>query len=297
MADKNDKEAPPAANDEQDSLCGQRLAEARLSGKILIADIAKELHISEDKVQALESNDFDALGAAVFAKGYIRKYAQMVGLEEADLLAEYEELASASTVVPVLKARPRLRREMSPGPWIAVIVVIIIAATAYWWFTEMPFGGEPASPASPVEMEPEPAQERIEQSLDTGSGDSAEPTEVSDDVVRPAAESVAEAAPVSTDDVVEVEPQVAAEPLDDDQLRMSLTFSGDCWTEISDGNGRRLFFGLGNAGRTVELSGEPPFNALFGNVANVRIQVNGVDYAVKDLERRGRTARLTVTGS
>jgi cytoskeleton protein RodZ len=85
--------------------------------------------------------------------------------------------------------------------------------------------------------------------------------------------------------------------LGDGQMRVMLTYSGDCWTEITDASGRRLFFDLGTDGRTVELSGEAPFNVLFGNAENVRIRVNGADRAITAAERRGRTARLTIAGS
>ncbi len=42
--------------------------------------MAKELHLDEPKVQALEENQFDVLGAPVFAKGHLRKYAELVGV-------------------------------------------------------------------------------------------------------------------------------------------------------------------------------------------------------------------------
>jgi len=253
--------------------------------------VSKDLHIGEDTVAALEQNAFEALGAPVFAKGYIRKYSQLVGLDEGELLAEYEELASAAHVEPVLKARPRPRREMSPGPWIAVIVVIILAATAYWWFTERPFTSDAGTPVSPIPAEPEASQSDSSEAFgvaadntDVVAVDASQEEPADDTTVDPAGEPSAP------------ESQPVAEPPDDGKLRVLLSFSGDCWTEISDGNGRRLFFGLGSDGRTVELSGEAPFNALFGNAANVRIEVNGAEYAIKDSERRGRTARMTITG-
>ena len=166
MTDRNDNDTPEQAVEDQGPQCGQRLAEARLAQHVSVLDIAKELHISEETVAALERNEFESLGAAVFAKGYIRKYSQFVGLPEDELLAEYEQLASESTVVPVLKARPRPRREIAPGPWIAVFVVIILAATAYWWITERPFDDAtvPTEPAAATEPEARPpaAEEPID---------------------------------------------------------------------------------------------------------------------------------------
>lgn len=104
-------------------------------------------------------------------------------------------------------------------------------------------------------------------------------------------ESAAESPEVSVADPVQMP------VLSDGQMRMLVTYSGDCWTEITDAKGRRLFFGLGTDGRTVELSGEAPFNVLFGNADSVSIRVNGSERAISAAERRGRTARLTIAGS
>ncbi len=308
MADDRDNEtAEQAADAPRGPQCGERLAAARAERDISVSDIAKELHISEDKVDALERNEFDTLGAAVFARGYIRKYAQLMGLDEAELAAEYDSLASDSNILPELKARPRPRREMSPGPWIVLIVIIILAASAYWWFVERPVGEISATPpaepgtsipaaqpttAQPAAAEPATVQRDSGQPTDAAPVDAVAGTVV-DDVSQAAAEEID--APDMADEAGD---QVAVEPEspEDGQLRLLLTFSGDCWTEISDGTGRRLFFGLGSDGRTVELSGQAPINALFGNADSVRIEVNGVAYAIRPEERRGRTARLTIAG-
>ncbi len=203
----------------------------------------------------------------------------------------------------MLKARPRPRREMSPGPWIVLIVIIIITASAYWWFFERPLGegavvlpadpGTSAPTAQPASAQPAGTQPVAAQTSGEESADTAIDTEVGDSL-QPTVEDVDDA------DVADsVDEQDAVEPAapDDGRLRVLLTFSGDCWTEISDGTGRRLFFGLGSDGRTVELSGQAPINALFGNADNVRIEVNGEAYAIRPEQRRGRTARLTIAGS
>ena len=83
---------------------------------------------------------------------------------------------------------------------------------------------------------------------------------------------------------------------DDGQVTLSLAFSGDCWTEISDGSGRRLYFDQGSDGRTVELRGVAPFNVLFGNAGNVTLRVDGAAYDVGPADRWGR-ARFTISGN
>ncbi len=279
MSDDNDKlEESTPDEKSQGPLAGERLAEARREQQIAVIEIAKELHLDEYKVRALECNDFDVIGAPVFAKGHLRKYAQLVNVNEADVMADYYQLNRSTGAPPVITTRPRSRQVMSPGPWVAVIVVISVAATAYWWFaareatTETPVTGEVA----PLPQESLPVDEQ--------QTDIADET---DDLLTDEAEVFVEQEPVAA--VVAV--------TDDSVMRLSITYSGDCWTEITDASGRRLFFDLGKAGRTVNLSGEAPVHILFGDAANVSIEVNGGAFEIPAADRRGRTARLTITGS
>jgi len=297
MSDATDNPGDESPLDEaQGPVGGERLAAARREQKISLQEIAKELHLDEPKVRALERNDFDTLGAPVFAKGHLRKYAQLVGVDESDVMADYYQLNRAGGMPPLVSSRRRPRREMSPGPWIVVIVVLIVVATAYWWFTsepaeidkpELDLASLEASREAELEREPEqavtePKQEATEpeqEATEVGDDDSAVLESAGDEPEASAAEAV------------------QMPPLVDGQMRMLLTYTGDCWTEITDAGGRRLFFGLGKDGRTVELSGEAPFNVLFGNADNVLMRVNGTERPIAAEERRGRTARLTIAGS
>ena len=298
MGDATDKSEEETASSEQGPLGGERLAEARRAQQISVLEVAKELHLDEPKVRALERNEFDVLGAPVFAKGHLRKYAQLVQVDENDVMADYYQLSRASAMPPVISARPRPRREMSPGPWIAVIVGVIIVATAYWWFTSQPAVIE----QPPLELVPEESLSAPEpEALPAPEPESLPAPR---DESLPAAED--EAVEIADDDSAVLQSALAsdkssvantAQAPNDGQMQMLITYSGDCWTEISDAKGRRLFFGLGKDGRTVELSGEAPFNVLFGDAANVSIRVNGIERAISAAERRGNTARLTVSGS
>jgi len=282
MNDETDKAEETAQGEESKGpLAGERLAEARRVRQIPVIEIAKELHLDEYKVRALERNDFDVIGAPVFAKGHLRKYAQLVKVDEADVMADYYELNRSGAAPPLIYDRSRPRQVVALGPWVAAIVVIIVVAAAYWWFaahetvTESPVTGEVA----PLPQEIEPADEH---GVDLTASDDAETA---------APPTTLESEPP----VNEAAPEVAAaEPGD---MRLSISYSGDCWTEITDAAGRRLYFDLGKAGRTVRLSGEAPFNVLFGDAKNVSLVVNGRSFKIPAADRRGRTARLTITGS
>ena len=85
--------------------------------------------------------------------------------------------------------------------------------------------------------------------------------------------------------------------LGEGEVRVSITFLGECWTDIRDASGRRLFYDTGYEGQTVNVSGEAPLSVLFGVADNVSMTVNGRDFAIADADRRGRTARFMLHGS
>ncbi len=57
-------------------------------------------------------------------------------------------------------------------------------------------------------------------------------------------------------------------------LAFRLDFSGDCWVEISDADGR-LEFDLQRAGSTLDLAGNPPVTLLIGNASATTLTVAG----------------------
>lgn len=288
MTDEQDKageEEVETGSDEPRG--GERLAKARRERQISVHEVAKELHLDEHKVRALERNDFEILGAPVFAKGHLRKYAQLVGVNEDDLFADYYQLTRQDSAPPIIVGRRRSRQELSPGPWIAVIIVIIVAAAAYWWFAVFSAGaGAPTQPAA------EPVEEALLQqprSVDAPPPAVPETAPAEPESYAGVGDSAPEPEPVASD-----EPATASPAADDGQVTLGLTFSGDCWTEISDATGRRLYFDMGRSGQSVQLTGTAPFAALFGNVDNVAVTLDGRDYAVTSNSPGSRTARLTL---
>lgn len=290
MTDETDIDEEAASADVNGGpLAGERLAEARRKQQITVIEVAKELHLDERKVRALEQNEFEILGAPVFAKGHLRKYAQLVGVEINDVLADYYALTRSAAMPPVVGKVRKPARELTPGPWLAVLIAAIVIASLYWFFIARDDGG--AEP--PVSI----SDERPVEPDDIVSSDSA------DVESQPLAETSSLPADIAVDLPVEEAPQtgeaapdVPAAPagLADGEVRLTMQFSGDCWTEITDSSGRKLFFDLGSDGRVANVTGRAPLAVLFGNADNVSIRVNGEAYPIDARDRRGRTARLTI---
>jgi cytoskeleton protein RodZ len=287
MSDDVDNQHDEHSDDEAAGpVCGERLAEARRTQQISVNEIAKELHLDEPKVRALERNEFEMLGAPVFAKGHLKKYAQLVNVDPDDVLTDYYQLNRSASAPPVISIRGKQRRELSPGPWIVVIVVIVIVATAYWWFTSRPVTVDPDTPAT-QQQEELPEEQDIAVDQPAADDDFA----AADEPAPAVEEQTATDEPV-TEGIEQIVEEIPQPEVAEGQLHLLLTFTGDCWTEITDASGRRLLFMLGKDGRTVELSGVEPFNVLFGNPSNVTLRVNGEDYALPPTNRPDRPMRL-----
>ena len=315
--DKRDEEAPEAQAEGPRG--GERLAAARREKQISILEIAKELHVEEAKIRALENNDFDVLGAPVFAKGHLKKYAQLVGIDHDDVLTDYYRLTRSQEMPPVVVKRQKPSRELSPGPWIAAVAVVAVLGLAYWLLVERPFSPPavtrpPATDtAPPTEPETTDDESAVESTIDPAVESAEEPVvdqavdEPADQAVEePDSEAVTGTQPVAAEaaeagtaaaEPMPVTQQTAQPVIDEGDVRLSVTFLGDCWTEITDVSGRRLFFQLGRAGRTVNVSGNAPISVLFGDADNVAVRVNGEDYIIPPSSRRGRTARFTISGT
>jgi cytoskeleton protein RodZ len=288
---------PPDQGDAR-PLAGERLAALRRTREIPISDIAKQLHLDERKVSAIEQNNFEILGAPVFAKGYLRKYAEIVGVPNDDILADYYRL-NRSTGMPLVIHHPeRQPRDIALGPWLAgIAVVAVIAGAAWWWLST---GAEWFANRSESDLLAPFMDDRPEVSGETGEVE--QPTVPSGAAPPLPADAVSETGDTGSagtvTDAAEPETQSAAPPATVDSrttVQLRVAFTGDCWTEVTDAMGERLFFGLGSAGRDVTLEGEPPLQVLLGNSANATLEVNGSSYAIPRSARRGDTARLTIT--
>ncbi len=72
------------------STVGERLRAARNRQGLTLQKVAEDLHLDIGVLEAMEGDRFRALGAPVYARGHLRKYAQTLGLDVDALLADYE---------------------------------------------------------------------------------------------------------------------------------------------------------------------------------------------------------------
>jgi cytoskeleton protein RodZ len=293
---------------------GARLAAAREQAGMTLPQAAERLRLDVATLQALESGRFQTLGAAVFVRGHLRHYAELVGVPLDEIDAAYA--ASSARLAP----QPDLRRTTTlPGnaaprgvslpPRAALIGAIVLVLVALvWWAMRVPPGqrhGGPAgtSPAAspgadaqgsvPGEATaappaaPEPAAPRSDAAPDATPKDSRPRDAVSafKDAVLAAKGQAAPAA----DAAVAAGPKAASA-----RVRLTLRFNQDSWTEIYDAHGATLFHDFGGAGSERRVSGTAPLRVLLGNPDGVSIELDGHPVALKPAAESGRPQRFVL---
>lgn len=112
---------------------GDRLRSARKARALSVQQVADSLRLEESSVIALEDGRFEAMGAPVFVRGHLRRYAQLVGLSPEAVLEAYRAAAPESDAPPSI-ARPREQADALRMPawayWVAAALILAGLALA-----------------------------------------------------------------------------------------------------------------------------------------------------------------------
>jgi len=85
---------------------------------------------------------------------------------------------------------------------------------------------------------------------------------------------------------------VSAPAVDPNALVMN--FTKDCWLEVTDSAGKKLFSGIQRSGGKLSLAGTAPYRLKIGAPAAVQIQYQGNPVDLSRFIRTNQVARLTV---
>lgn len=257
-------------------------------------DVAQELHLDEWIVEALEADNYTDIGAPVFVKGHMRKYAELMEVPQDDVIAAYYRSEKAPSTPPLVAASASRRKmpAINSGMMMVVVIFVVMALLLVWWFrrdeTSVP------SAAETVSLSPDTHSSLT---TDDGSPDIADEVATTPPVVATPADTqtpepvVETATDVASDTEEEAPSTIEAPP---GELIFSMSFDQDSWVEIRDARGRRLFFGMARSGTSPSVNGVPPLDVLIGNTTGVDLSVNGQQYPIPPGSRRGRTARFQV---
>ena len=118
---------------------GGSLREARLKRGLTPADVQKAIRIRDRYLQALEEERWELLPGDAYVKGFLRTYADYLGLDGSLYVEEYNSRFSHTEEARLVPERFAARRQVGLGgigilrPLVAIgAIVAVVAAVAAW---------------------------------------------------------------------------------------------------------------------------------------------------------------------
>src|SRR5215475_9539312 len=108
---------------------GARLRAGREKMGLTVLQVAERIHTDPKIVEAIEAENYPALGAPVYARGHIRHYAELVGESATDLIGLYSNLSRVGQpdLTQIVKAPPTSESNRLVAPALIVIAVFAVA--------------------------------------------------------------------------------------------------------------------------------------------------------------------------
>lgn len=226
---------------------GDSLREAREAQGRSQQEAAQALRVRSDYVEALEAEHFQVFGADTYARGHLRNYANLLGLDPQPLLDTYDRyVRTEDQTAHQFADAPVAMSTREPMPrWVTVLggTIVVLLAIALIGM----LGSNAPDSASPS----------LDDGVATTAGEtpSGAPTEPTAPTLTPT--------PTPTYDGVE----------------MLLIVESDCWMEITvDGQAHQRSGTTIAAGETIELRADQVVELTLGNAGGVLVEVNGQSY-------------------
>ncbi len=280
-------------------------------------ELSRRTRLTEAVILSVEADDYAALGQPVYARGYYRKCAEVLGLNGEALVDAYEKRSGTASPIPVIQQRPSIRYREGPGLAKVLLILVLLGsalgASAWWLLSQGPdampgwLKGLSSAPAdaAPVQAvatpRPSPAAPAAEQRRADAPVPVA-PAESRDGDMEQAPPVAAAAPAGSPAPVRQVEASVpaatpaATAPIDNPKLRIQIA-GGDSWTEITDRGGNQLVYKLLPGGSEREVQGAAPFEVRLGRADLVRIWLDGEPLDIKPVIQPDLRARFRILGN
>jgi cytoskeleton protein RodZ len=278
---------------------GLMLSEARKKLSLSEEEVSSRLNFRKKLVNEIEQDIFDPLLPATFNRGYLRSYAELVGVDVKEVLSAYDMLGVAEMQRSEMQSFSNLtekQAEHSRLMWISYfIVALLVGMVGLWWVQE---------PKLSVNLFNKSTQEQVTSgniadkniaqknsiSPDLPQVETSKQTEITKSINSE--QKVLEATIVEPKVVVNEEPlrvnpeletntelDIAAElknvteQLPDISTAVFI-FSGDCWVNIFDATGERIAWGVKKSGYVMTVTGKAPLKVTLGKPELATINFN-----------------------
>ncbi|MGY4534204.1 cytoskeleton protein RodZ [Pseudomonas sp. TE3786] len=180
---------------------GETLRKARENKNWSLADVAAQLNLTAQRLSQLEAGQFDQLPGHTFARGYVRAYAKLLGMDQTLIVQEFDQYtgtnASGSAVHELGRIEEPMRLSQNLLRLVCFLLLLALAGGGFFWWQDQSAsrGGETAGI-----------------SLGHVEVDGADGTTEIHPLDEPEDQAVADAEGLQEGSPAEVSPELAAQP-------------------------------------------------------------------------------------
>ncbi len=251
-------EPSPQHNDMSiaDMPVGEVLRRTRTHYNQSIEDIEKALRIRASQIEAIESGNLKKLPGKVYAVGFVRSYAEYLGLDGDKMVKLFKVQSGGQTAETELYFPMPSSEGQLPPLWITLTCLFSAIAILAFWF------GENRQQRDIVENIPEvPVQMQEEKAIIIPAAPAPEIQEAVEEVV------------------IEKKPVKG----------IILNIRENSWVEIRDKKGKAMLSRVLKAGDQYYVPDRPDLNISIGNAGGVEVEVDG--QALRKLGETGKVLR------
>lgn len=295
---------------------GETLRAAREEKGLALSSIAQQLNLTERSLAQIEAGDFSRLPGLTFARGYVRAYGKLLGLDQNRLVNEFDHYTGSGAAASNIHSLGHIDEpgRLSRGVmrfFVFALILILAAGALFWWQDQSTRSQSAPAVTTLDQIEVEAADgtteihllERDEEPLELGQSESIDsqvediPSQEQSESAQPEqapVEAVTEASPAAEAPAAAPSaPEAAAVSLAPGEGRLTLSFTADCWTRVTDADGEVLYSALAKAGSSRTLVGKTPLDLHLGFASGAQVNFNGEAVDLSSITR-GETARLTL---
>ncbi len=301
---------------------GVRLRNAREQLGLSQQAVAERLCLKVSTVRDIEEDKAPADLASTFLRGYIRSYARLVHIPEEELLPMMEKQAPvrAAKVAPMQTFALGKQRKKRSG-WMMsfitwIIFFVVLSFTGLWWWQNHKAQQEEINTMEAQSSAELNANDNHDQAIpvDTGTPPDSEPANTAALAAPSTSQSASAPVTAAPVDNAQTNPVVspsqantdtapAQAPLPTDQAAVAtpadanalvMDFNADCWLEVADATGKKIYSGTQRSGGHLNLTGQLPYKLKIGAPAAVQIQFQGKPVDLSRYVRSNQVARLTL---
>jgi cytoskeleton protein RodZ len=255
---------------------GDELRQRREALGLDLGLVAATLRIKLAYLTALEAGSLEELPGAAYAIGFMRAYADYLGLDSGEILRRFKQESTLLATKPDLVFPIPLGEHSMPGGGM-LLVALILAVCAYgvWFYLSTGEGPRPQRVAEvPLELLPYRGPFRTPPAV-------SRPTEAQAAPQSPAAPSQGEAGsgsggrPAAAGSTVSAVPAVT-DPAPNPPGEVVIRATADSWIQIRDARQSVLLTRVLKAGESCRAPDRPGLSMRTGNAGGLEITVDGV---------------------